>query len=113
MNIYGSIGIVLGIFFVVTMIFLAPKVRAWLEARAGQAETDELWTLIQAFVQAADQMFHDSDPDGRKRMQFVLEQLESVGIEITEAVINMIEGAVWVVNMASRQLADAGRGEPA
>lgn len=59
--------------------------------------------LVQSFARAAEQLYHDQDPDGQKRQQFVQEQLRAMGVVITEAVINMIEGAVWEINTENKK----------
>ena len=59
--------------------------------------------MVRAFAQAAEQLLHDADPTGQQRKQFVLNQLQEMGVEITEAVINMIEGAVWEINTENKK----------
>ena len=59
--------------------------------------------LVQAFARAAEQLFRDADPSGEARNRFVREQLELLGVEITEAVLNMIEGAVWEINTETKK----------
>ena len=56
-----------------------------------------------AFAKAAEQLFHDTDPSGTKRHNFVRKQLSAVGVEITEGVLNMIEGAVWEINTETKK----------
>ena len=48
-------------------------------------------------------MFHNIDPTGEKRNQYVKQQLQEMGIEITSAVINMIESAVWEINTETKK----------
>ena len=36
-------------------------------------------------------------------MQYVSERLEELGVEVTEAVIAMVESAVWSLNTASKK----------
>ena len=102
-QIVNIIGKLLAAVFVALVAYLVPKVKAWLEAKAGKADTDSILELIRTFVQAADQLFHDTDPTGAIRMQFVKDQLETAGVQVTDSIVNMIEGAVWAVNTATRQ----------
>lgn len=59
--------------------------------------------MVTAFARAAEQMFHDVDSTGEKRNQYVRQQLEAMGVEITSAVINMIESAVWEINTETKK----------
>lgn len=103
MEIYEIIGKLLAAFVVGFVAYLVPKARAWFVANTDKAAQERISQLVTAFARAAEQLFHDTDPSGSKRQQFVREQLSSLGIEITEAVINMIEGAVWVINTETKK----------
>ena len=102
-NLYEIIGNLLAAFVVGLLFYFKPKVAEWLEARTGKDHYDQLMQLVASFARAAEQLYHDQDPDGTKRQQFVQDQLRDLGVEITEAVINMIEGAVWEINTANRK----------
>lgn len=102
-NLYEIIGNLLAAFAVALLFYIRPKVTEWLEARTGKDHYDQLMQLVATFSRAAEQLYHDQDPDGTKRQKFVLEQLRTLGVEITEAVINMIEGAVWEINTENRK----------
>ena len=69
----------------------------------GAAVWEDIRKMVQAFARAAEQLYHDQDPSGEKRRQFVQEQLRALGVEVTETVINMIEGAVWEINTENRK----------
>ncbi len=103
MNIYEIIGRLLAALVVGLLAYLTPKIKEWLEARTGKATYDQLMLLIRAFAQAAEQLYHDIDPSGERRNRFVREQLAAFGVEVTEAVINMIEGAVWEINTETKK----------
>ena len=103
MNLYEIVGNLLAAFVVGLLAYLTPKVKEWLEARTGKTTYDQLMMLVTAFARAAEQLYHDQDPQGTLRQKFVREQLNLLGIEITEAVINMIEGAVWEINTENRK----------
>ena len=101
--IYEIIGKFLALVCVALLAYLTPKIKEWLEARTGKDHYEQLMQLIRAFARAAEQMFHDLDEDGSCRKNFVKDQLADLGVEITESVLNMIEGAVWEINTANRK----------
>lgn len=103
MEIFEIIGKLLAAFVVGLVAYLVPKARAWFIANTDKTAQDRINQLVTTFARAAEQLFHDTDPSGAKRQQFVREQLSALGIEITEAVINMIEGAVWEINTETRK----------
>lgn len=103
MEIYEIIGKLLAAFVVGMVAYLVPKARAWFVANADKTTQERINQLVTTFARAAEQLFHDADPSGAKRQQFVREQLSALGIEITEAVINMIEGAVWEINTETKK----------
>ena len=102
-NLYEIIGNLLAAFTVGLLAYLAPKARAWFLANTDAATQQRVQLLVQSFARAAEQLYHDQDPEGTKRQQFVMEQLRAAGVAITEAVINMIEGAVWEINTENRK----------
>lgn len=102
-NLYEIIGNLLAAFAVGLLAYLTPKVKTWLLAQKGTAVWEDVQRLVRSFARAAEQLYHDQDPDGTKRQKFVLEQLRAVGVVSTEAVINMIEGAVWEINTENRK----------
>lgn len=102
-NLYEIIGNLLAAFVVGLLAYLTPKVKEWLNAKTGKDHYDQLMQLVAAFARAAEQLYHDQDPAGTQRKQFVQDQLRALGVEITEAVINMIEGAVWEINTENKK----------
>lgn len=102
-NIYETIGKLLAAAFFALLAYLTPKVKEWLEARTGKDHYDQLMQMVQAFARAAEQLYHNTDPSGEARNRFVREQLEQLGVEITETVVNMIEGAVWEINTETKK----------
>ena len=102
-DIYGVIGKLLAVLMAGLLAYLTPKVKAWLEAHTSRAAQERL-------AQAAEQLYHDTDPSGETRSRFVREQLSALGVEVTEAVCNMIEGAVWEINMETKKARAAGGG---
>ena len=102
-NLYEIIGNLLAAFAVGLLAYLVPKARAWIQANTDAATQENIRRLVQSFARAAEQLYHDQDPSGEKRQQFVQEQLRAMGGVVTEAVINMIEGAVWEINRENRK----------
>lgn len=100
-QIWDIIGKLLAALVVGLVAYLVPKLKAWLEARTDKDTTESVLELIKSFVQAADQLFHDNDPTGTIRMTFVKDQLKAAGVEVTDSIVNLIEGAVWAVNQES------------
>ena len=99
-NIYEIIGKLLAAFVVACLV---PKARAWFETRITKDTQERIHQLVVSFTRAAEQLYHDTDPDGEKRRKFVMEQLRLLGVEITEAVLNMIEGSVWEINTETKK----------
>lgn len=99
MEIYEIIGKLLGAVVVAILAYFAPKVKTWMNVHMNKTMVDNVMVLVDAFVRAADQLYHDDDPTGEKRNAYVKKQLMLAGVEITETVINLIEGAVFDVNM--------------
>ena len=99
-NIYEIIGKLLAAFVVACLV---PKARAWFETRITKDTQERIHQLVVSFTRAAEQLYHDTDPDGEKRRKFVMEQLQLMGVEITEAVLNMIEGSVWEINTETKK----------
>ena len=92
-NIYEIIGNLLAAFVVGLLACLVPKAREWFETRITKDTQERIHQLVVSFTRAAEQLYHDTDPDGAKRRRFVMEQLQLLGVEVTEAVLNMIEGS--------------------
>lgn len=84
--------------FVAVVTYLTPKIKTWLEAHTTKTSQQTIKIFIDAFAQAAEQLLHDNDPDGSKRMDYVKNQLTEIGIGITSEIISMIESAVWGIN---------------
>ena len=102
-DLYEIIGRLLAAFVVGLLAYMAPKAKAWFEANTDAATNENIRRLVQSFARAAEQLYHDQDPAGTQRKQFVQDQLRALGVEVTEAVINMIEGAVWEINTENKK----------
>lgn len=104
MEIFDIIGKLLAAFAIGLVAYLVPKIKSWLENNVDKAVLEQICTLVDSFVRAADQLYHDDDPTGEKRNAYVREQLERAGVEITETVIGLIEGAVLNVNIEQNSI---------
>ena len=103
-NIYEIIGNLLAAFVVGLLAYLAPRAKAWFAANADAAAQKRILLLVRSFARAAEQLYHDQDPTGEDRRRFVQEQLRAMGVAVTEAVMNLIEGAVWEINTENRRV---------
>lgn len=93
----------LAVFAAGLVLYLAPKIREWFKFSSDKITQERIHQMIIAFTKAAEQLFHDSDPSGAKRHNFVRKQLSSLGVELSEGVLNMIEGAVWEINTEAKK----------
>ena len=103
MNIYEIIGNLLAAFVAGLLAYLAPKAKTWLEARTTKDAQERIHQLVVSFTRAAEQLYRSNDPTGEKRREFVMNQLQLLGVEITEAILNMIEGSVWEINTETKK----------
>ena len=85
------------------LAWAAPRLRAWLIARTDREAAEQIFALAGIFAQAAEQLWREEDPTGEKRMQYVTERLEELGVEVTEAVVAMVESTVWSINATSKE----------
>lgn len=102
-KIISTIGELLGAIVAGAIIYLIPKIKDWIEVHTTKTSQQTIEILIRSFVQAAEQLLHDDDPNGEKRMDYVKNALNSLGIEITKEVVSIIEGAVWEVNNQNKK----------
>lgn len=83
------VGMVAFILAGVVLLYLMP----YLQAKLGDAKLRELWKMVCIAVQAAEQLFGPGK--GVDKKAYVEETLVAQGVEIGEAVNNMIEAAVY------------------
>ena len=83
------VGMVAFILASVALLYLMP----YLKAKVGDAKLKELWKMVCIAVQAAEQIFGSGK--GADKKAYVEATLVTQGIEIGEAVNNMIEAAVY------------------
>ena len=70
-----------------------------LKTKVEAQQASELDRLIYDFVAAAEQQLKEDDPDGTKRKAYVVEQLNAVGIAISQEINARIEAAVYEINL--------------
>ena len=70
-----------------------------LKTKVEAQQASELDRLIYDFVAAAEQQLKADDPDGTKRKAYVVEQLNAVGIAISQEINARIEAAVYEINL--------------
>lgn len=102
-NMIEIIGKLLAAVIVGIMAYLTPKIKHWFEVNTTESSQKTIKLLVVSFVQAAEQLLHDKDPDGSLRMEYVKNQLTSLGIALTSEIVSMIEGAVWEVNNQNKK----------
>lgn len=102
-KIISTIGELLGAVVAGAIIYLIPKIKDWIEVHTTKTSQQTIELLVRSFVQAAEQLLHDNDQNGEKRMEYVKNSLNSLGIEITKEVVSIIEGAVWEVNNQNKK----------
>lgn len=83
------VGMVAFILAGVVLLYLMP----YLKAKLGDAKLREMWKMVCIAVQAAEQLFGSGK--GVDKKEYVEETLVAQGVEIDEAVNNMIEAAVY------------------
>lgn len=83
----------------VSIIFIALKeLKSFILAKKEEIEDEKLRALIESFVEAAEQMLKEDDPDGAIRKQYVEENLKLLGYEINEQINAYIEAYVFDIN---------------
>lgn len=80
-------------------IFILPTAKKWLSDKIGSDNADYVYQQICIFAQAAEQLLKMNDPDGTKRKEYVVNKIEELGVEVNQTVLDMIESAVWNINI--------------
>ncbi len=76
-------------------LFLLKSIKEYLAVKAKNGQITALDLLIADFVAAAQQLLKESDPDGTKRKQYVIDCLMAIGVAITDEIDARIEAAVF------------------
>ena len=94
----NALGKLIGVAIATAVIYLVPKVKAWIEDRLGKSESEKLFEFIRIIVEAAEQLYHDVDTDGTIRKSFVKDHLTKRGIVYTDEINAFVEGLVYELN---------------
>lgn len=80
-------------------LWLVGFIKEVLKTKVEAQQASELDRLIYDFVAAAEQQLKQDDPDGTKRKAYVVEQLNAVGVAISQEINARIEAAVYEINL--------------
>lgn len=86
-------------------LFLLRSIKDYLAVKAENGQITGLDLLIADFVDAAQQLLKESDPDGSKRKQYVIDCLMAIGVAITDEIDARIEAAVFRQKLEIRKAA--------
>ena len=91
---------IIGLIGAVLTTVIVPYIRA----KTTKQQRENIYTVIQSAVWAADQMFKASDPTGGARNKWVMQQLKNIGLDVSEEdVVRMVEEAVQELNIAQQK----------
>lgn len=83
---------------------LTAVVIPFIRSKTTKQQRDNIYTIIQSAVWAADQMFKTNDPTGGIRFQWVMDQLKETNLDVTESeLMRLIEQAVQELNLAQKE----------
>lgn len=83
---------------------LTAVVIPYIRSKTTKQQRDNIYTIIQSAVWAADQMFKANDPTGALRLRWVMNQLEELNLNVTESdLVLMVEQAVKELNVAEKE----------
>ena len=76
----------------------------YIRAKTTKQQRDNIYTIIQSAVWAADQMFKASDPSGGIRNTWVMNTLKEMNLEISRKdLVRLVEEAVQELNLAQKE----------
>ena len=84
------------------VIYLGKYAIAFVKSKLSDRQLAKLRKFIDELVTAAEQMLKKDDPDGSIRLAYVQNMLVDAGYDITEAIMAMIESAVFNVNLSQK-----------
>lgn len=85
----------IGIIIALIFIYLTPRFNEWLAAKVESIDNETIRKAVKTAVLAAEQCLKKKDPTGEIRHDYVLKELEAIGIEITNEILDMIEEEVF------------------
>lgn len=84
---------------ILTVVFI-PYIRS----KTTKQQRENIYTIIQSAVWAADQMFKASDPSGGIRNTWVMNTLKEMNLDISQKdLVRLIEEAVQELNLAQKE----------
>lgn len=76
----------------------------YIRAKTTKQQRDNIYTIIQSAVWAADQMFKASDPSGGIRNTWVMNTLKEMNLDISRKdLVRLVEEAVQELNLAQKE----------
>ena len=93
------IDIVIKLVAILLMAYVLPAFKEWLTTKIGEEKAAKLAEYIEKFVQAAEQMYKETDETGELRKQYVVDQLKKLGYIITDEINARIESEVFEINL--------------
>ena len=83
---------------------LTAVVIPYIRSKTTKQQRENIYTIIQSAVWAADQMFKANDPTGALRLRWVMNQLEELNLDVSESdLVLMVEQAVKELNIAEKE----------
>ena len=87
-----------------TGAILTAVVIPYIRSKTTKQQRDNIYTVIQSAVWAADQMFKASDPSGGIRNTWVMNTLKEMNLDISrEDLVRLVEEAVQELNLAQKE----------
>lgn len=76
----------------------------YIRAKTTKQQRENIYTIIQSAVWAADQMFKTSDPTGGIRNTWVMNTLKEMNLDISQKdLVRLVEEAVQELNLAQKE----------
>lgn len=85
---------ILSIVFALVIVVISRYLIPYLKTRLEKEDQEQLVELIEALVQAAEQIYNGVK-QGEQKKEYVVKALAANGVEVTESVNAMIESAVY------------------
>lgn len=80
---------------VIIITLFLPKLAKYLETLTADREKNKLIEIINTLVYAADQKLKREDPTGEKRKDYVIRELNKLGIEYSSFIDALVEESVF------------------
>ena len=98
----GMIKIILAIIGLLGTI-ITTVVVPYIRSKTTAEQRDNAYQIIKIVVTAADQLLKIEDPSGKKRKEYVINQLNKIGVKLDEKTLDLfIESAVAELNLMQK-----------